>query len=74
LNPGPILVNEWFVMTAVLTNGEQVAARDVVVTASLTDAADPIISDTTRLVLDFRLPGLDFMKLAKYSDKNEYDN
>ena len=53
---GPILVNEWFVVTVQLTNAEELPIRDIVVSASLTEASDPIISDTTRLVLDFKMP------------------
>ena len=53
---GPILVSEWFVVTAELTNNEALPVSEVVVSASLAEAADPIIADTTRLVLDFKLP------------------
>ena len=49
-------MNEWFVMTAELTNHESFPANDVIIEASLTEASDPIISDTTRLVLDFKMP------------------
>ena len=49
-------MNEWFLMTAELTNHESFPANDVIIEASLTEASDPIISDTTRLVLDFKMP------------------
>ncbi len=53
---GPILVSEWFVVTAELTNNESLPVSDVVVSATLAEASDPIIADTTRLVLDYKLP------------------
>jgi hypothetical protein len=51
---GPALVGEWFHIHIKLTNNEEVAVSDVSAVASLEEANDPIIADTTRLTLDYK--------------------
>ena len=54
---GPILVGEWFPVHVDLNNQEGVvdSLTDVVVSARLIDAGNPLIADTTRLVMDYKI-------------------
>jgi len=47
-------VNEWFVVTVHLDNKETCSANDVTVCATLTEATDLVVADTTRLTLDYK--------------------
>ena len=51
---GPALVGEWFHIKVKLANNESSEVRDVSLVASLEEANDPIIVDTTRLTLDYK--------------------
>ena len=52
----PVLVGEWFIITIHLDNQEvEDDARHVEILASLVDAGDPIIADTTRISFDTSL-------------------
>ncbi len=53
-HPSPALVGEWFPVDVVLENLEKEAGsvQDVEVTASLADAYDPLVADTTTLTFD----------------------
>jgi hypothetical protein len=48
----PMLVGEWFAINVALDNLEAGNCKDVVVSASLVDAQDPILSDTTKITFD----------------------
>ena len=50
----PALIGEWFHIKINLINKEDCDVSDVVLEASLQEANDPIIADTTRLVLDYK--------------------
>ena len=54
---GPILVGEWFCINVMLDNKEDVedGVQGVVVSVKLIDAGDPIIADTTKLSLNFKV-------------------
>ena len=51
---GPALIGEWFKIHVHLTNKENVEVKKVSIVASLEEANDPIIADTTRLTLDYK--------------------
>ena len=48
---GPALVGEWFRLSVELESGESEECRDISVSCSLRDRADPLLSDTTILSL-----------------------
>ena len=50
----PALIGEWFKIYVNLCNNENDRVEDVSVIASLEEASDPLISDTTRLTLDYK--------------------
>ena len=50
----PALIGEWFKIYVTLCNNEKDRVEDVSVIASLEEASDPLISDTTRLTLDYK--------------------
>ena len=50
----PALIGEWFHINVSLVNKEVCDVTDVTLVASLEEANDPIIADTTRLVLDYK--------------------
>ena len=51
LSADPVLIGEWFAITVVLDNGEtEDDAHEVEVRASLVDALDPLIADTTKIM------------------------
>ena len=50
----PALIGEWFHIRVSLINKEDCDVTDVTLVASLEEANDPIIADTTRLTLDYK--------------------
>ena len=50
----PALIGEWFKIYVNLSNNEKDRVEDVSVIASLEEASDPLIADTTRLTLDYK--------------------
>ena len=54
LTNAPVLVGEWFYIRLQLKNKESVEVSNVTAEASLVEAHDPLISDTTKLTLDYR--------------------
>ena len=51
---GPALIGEWFKIKVNLKNNEDSEVKKVSVVASLEEANDPIIADTTKLTLDYK--------------------
>ena len=51
---GPSLVGEWFQIKVRLLNSENGDAKNVSIVATLEEADDLIIADTTRITLDYR--------------------
>ena len=50
----PALIGEWFHIKVQLVNNELSNVKNVTLVASLEEANDPIIADTTRLTLDYK--------------------
>ena len=50
----PALIGEWFHIRVQLINNELSNVKNVSLVASLEEANDPIIADTTRLTLDYK--------------------
>lgn len=50
----PALIGEWFHIRVQLINNELSNVMNVSLVASLEEANDPIIADTTRLTLDYK--------------------